>query len=191
MGQPLTAALPDFFDAPDEIRREVALWRRVLILALNDSAGHVFGVWGEKSSRSSQRCKIVREGKRWLRSEDFDEVCALALLDPDAVRTFARNMRKPATIEELNGHTYRRRHRSLPIVVRDEPKQERQPRKPWQPKDPIKMGAVVRRYKDGLTYRQIASEVGLSQGMVQAFVKAAHAKGLIAKMRRPATGTRS
>jgi hypothetical protein len=69
---------------------EVALWRAVIAQAISDATapGRRYSKTSDERLADSER----RRARRWLLGgcEDFREVCALALLEPDAVRDRAR-----------------------------------------------------------------------------------------------------
>ncbi len=59
------------------------LWQRVLLQAVEDA---IHGVRG--SERTVMRARMIRQARAWLTipNRDFNEVCSLAGLDPEAVR---------------------------------------------------------------------------------------------------------
>jgi hypothetical protein len=76
------------------VRGEVALWRAVIEQALSDATLKVLKLRpGMSPGRLTALRRIQRDQARaWLlgMGEEFHEVCALALLDTEAVRTAAR-----------------------------------------------------------------------------------------------------
>jgi len=85
----------------DEERR---LWCSVIERALEDARGRLAGAG---TTNPVTLNKIIKDAHKWLTipNRDFDEVCHLAGLDPDAVRERARLALKAGGSERFQGLT--------------------------------------------------------------------------------------
>lgn len=84
-----------------------SLWAAVIQVAIEDAQGNVKGESGSRASKDRAR----RQAVEWLTkpSRDFDDVCHLAGLDPEAVRQRACRMFRPVeqgpgVVSDFEGH---------------------------------------------------------------------------------------
>ena len=69
---------------------EIKLWRAVLLCALRDALGVVFGVSDDRRKNPSSRKHCTRNALRWFEgSRDFPVVCDMAGVDHEMARAAA------------------------------------------------------------------------------------------------------
>lgn len=78
---------------------EVALWRAVIVQAIDDACNwRNSGQPSGKGRKASHKSRLVQrdQAREWLvsNSADFQRVCQYALLDPAAVRDSAQEMKR-------------------------------------------------------------------------------------------------
>ncbi|WP_152848867.1 hypothetical protein [Brucella intermedia] len=112
----MTATIEEEYQYDDSLicaEASQILWRRVLRQAIDDALGSCIPYKDPISART-----FLTQSRSYILSpnRDFDEVCSLAGLDPDAVRERLRPVLEANPIEMLlNQKVKRRKNAKLPM----------------------------------------------------------------------------